>query len=258
MNKHSALDSLNPELHPVLADFRRAVADDLLGLALLHHSEPTRELLDSLRREARGLSLGLNLNSPDGKRALDKLCAAINGLPAALDAAALDELAADYADIYITHAYGASPYESVWLDDDRLMRQEPMFQVRAYYAKRDLMTKNWRTRPDDHLALQLQFLAHLFSLDSGDALAEAARFMDEHLLRWLPQFARRVAERCRTPFFAGLALLTDAYCEEARDLLALILAEPRPTPAVILPRVTSSQPSIQVPSPFLPGMGPSW
>ena len=39
---------------------------------------------------------------------------------------------------------------------------------------------------------------------------------------------------------------------------ALILAEPRPTPAEILPRVKPSQPSIQVPSPFLPGMGPSW
>lgn len=82
--------------------------------------------------------------------------------------------------------------------------------------------------PSDHLALQLQFLAHLFAPERGDTLAEAARFMDEHLLRWLPLFARRVAERCQTLFFAALALLTDAYCEELRDLLALILTEPRP------------------------------
>ena len=113
MNKRPAPNTWHQELHPVLADFRRAVADDLLGLALLHHSEPTRELLDSLRQEARGLSLGLNLNSPAGKNALDKMSAAINSLPAVMDDALLDELAADYADIYITHAYDASPYESI-------------------------------------------------------------------------------------------------------------------------------------------------
>ena len=34
--------------------------------------------------------------------------------------------------------------------------------------------------------------------------------MDEHLLRWLPSFAQRVAVRCDTAYFAALALLTVA------------------------------------------------
>jgi len=55
--------------------------------------------------------------------------------------------------------------------------------------------------------LQLQFLAHLFSLDDQqETLREAARFLDEHPLRWVEQFARRVAARCQTPFYAGLSL----------------------------------------------------
>ena len=43
------------------------------------------------------------------------------------DAATLDELAADFAAIYLNNAYGASPYESVWLHDEHLACQQPMF-----------------------------------------------------------------------------------------------------------------------------------
>jgi len=292
-----------PEAGPAatLDHFRRLVAEDLLFLALLHHAEPSRERLESLRQalnsprpvgegpgvrasdsprplgegpgvrasdsprplgEGPGvraeLSLGLELRSSTGQEALRALAAALAGLPATLDQAVLDQLAADYADIYLTHGYGASPHESVWLDEDHLMRQEPMFQVRAWYARHGLTTGDWRNRPDDHLALQLQFLAHLFALEQGDTLAEAARFMDEHLLRWLPRFARRVAERCRTLFFAALALLTDAYCEELRELLALILAEPRPTSEEIEQRMKPARTAPRAPSSFVPGQGPTW
>lgn len=249
-----------PEAGPsaTLDPFRRLVAEDLLSFALLHHAEPSRERLESLRRESDSLVLGLELQSPAGQEALNAIAAALAGLPAELDQAVLDQFAADYADIYLTHAYGASPHESVWLDEDHLMRQEPMFQVRAWYARHGLTAGDWRTRPDDHLALELQFLAHLLAPERGDTLAEAARFMDEHLLRWLPLFARRVNERCRTRFFAALALLTDAYCEELRELLALILTEPRPTPEEIEQRMKPARAPAPAPSSFGPGQGPTW
>lgn len=281
-----------------LDPFRRLVAEDLLSFALLHHAEPSRERLEALRwavdplsltlspmnggegnaaEEPGGrpsvspspqageglgerveLSLGLELHSPVGQEALNAMAAALADLPVELNQAVLDQFAADYADIYLTHAYGASPHESVWLDEDHLMRQEPMFQVRAWYARHGLTAGDWRHCPEDHLALELQFLAHLVAPERGDTLPEAARFMDEHLLRWLPLFARRVAERCRTRFFAALALLTDAYCEELRELLALILAEPRPAPEEIEQRMKPARGPKLAPSSFVPGQGPTW
>ena len=42
-----------------------------------------------------------------------------------------DELAADFAAIYLTHGLSASPYESVWLDEEGLAMQGPMFQTLA-------------------------------------------------------------------------------------------------------------------------------
>ena len=65
-----------------------------------------------------------------------------------------------------------------------------MFKVREWYKQYGLQVENWRLRPDDHLVCQLQFIAHLLSLDNdGDKLREIAQFLDEHLLLWIRDFA---------------------------------------------------------------------
>ena len=148
----TASAALDAEPAITMESFRQAVAEDLLSLALLHHAEPSRELLHSLRQEG-GLSLSFALQSPVGREALQQMAAAFEGLPETLDQSIIDQYAADYADIYLTNGYGASPHESVWLDEDHLMRQEPMFQVRAYYQRHGLTAGNWQTRPEDHLSL---------------------------------------------------------------------------------------------------------
>jgi TorA maturation chaperone TorD len=158
---------------------------------------------------------------------------AVAGLPEILDANVLDELAVDFADIYLTFVARAAPTESPWLDPDHLERQEPMFAVRAYYRRHGLKVLDWSKRPDDHLVAQLLFLAHLFMSSDVAAFREAARFLDEHLRRWIGRFAARVAQRCTTPFYAGLALLTAGYIEELRDLLSSLLGDPAPSRAVL-------------------------
>lgn len=219
------------------------IANDLRMLADLHATEVTVEKLEELRAMA---FLGTET------------------LPQPLPATLLDELACDFADIYLHGKFHSSPQESVWLDDEELVCQQPMFEVREWYARHGLAVSNWRVVADDHLVNELLFVA--FLLDKAMAennlqlLEEAARFLDEHLLRWLLPFAQRVAQRCATVFYAELAQETAVYVEHIRDVLAEILGVPRPTHEEIETCMKAQQRAAVQPQTmqYYPGVAPSW
>ncbi len=175
-----------------------------------------------------------------------------------------DELACDFADIYLHGKFHSSPQESVWLDDEELVCQQPMFEVREWYARHGLEVPNWRIMADDHLVNQLLFVAFLLEKATTESnpqlLAEAARFLDEHLLRWLLPFAQRVAQRCATAFYAELAQETAVYVEHTRDLLAETLGVPRLSHEEIEAQLRAQQLTASRPQPvkFYPGVAPSW
>jgi len=241
-----------------LAELRTAVAEDLSLLSMLHDVEPSKELLSQLCKDGISQLLGFRLKSEKGLKSLGFFDQALKSLPENIDNKAMDELAADYASIYLNYGIKASPEESVWVDEESLACQISMFQVRGYYERHGLGVEDWRKRPDDHLVLELQFLQFLFETGSGfEAIREVAQFMDEHLLRWLMQFANRVSTRCDIAYFAGAALVTAYYCEELRDLLATILDEPRPSSEDIEERMKSTQGQEEMPQQYVPGIGPA-
>jgi TorA maturation chaperone TorD len=252
---------LKPALDQVSAvdRFRVSAAEDLQLIALLHDKELDRDLIHALWQDCYEDFLGVRLQGERSTVALALLREGLTEIPAELGQATLDQLASDYADIYLTYGLRASPCESVWLDDDSLTLQEPTFRVRDWYRRHGLTAEDWRMRSEDHLVLELRFLAHLLDGTTEPvALEEAARFMDEHLLLWIDGFAERVAARCATRFYAGLAMLTAAYLDELRDLLAELLDAPRPTREELEAAVKACAPSQEVEGPYLPGAAPSW
>ncbi len=236
-----------------------AVADDLEMLAVLHAAECSAQQIRQLKTIGFPENLGFRMRGTHGHDAMQLMTEALRALPERPDDSVLDELAADYTAIYINNRYHAAPAESIWLDEDGLAYQQPMFQVREWYGRHGLCVEDWRKRSDDHLVMQLQFIANLSRRISDKRdLVEVARFLDEHLLRWVTEFAERVAARCGTAFYAGLCLLTAAYCDNLRDLIATITGEPRPTPEDIEAQMNPQQTTSQVEVPFIPGIAPSW
>lgn len=236
-------------------ELAQALAEDAEALAALHDRELTAETLTVLREIGFPANLGLLPQGESSREAWRQMAAALEET----QAADFDLLAADYAAIYLTGAYGASPCESVWLDDDHLSCQAPMFALRGIYAAVGLAATDWRRRPDDHLVLQLLYIAHALRRVAGaDELRRLAAMMDEHLLRWLPDFAARVAARAETPFFAVLGRLTFTWCEQLRDLLAESLGEPRPTREDIESRLRPQSRAAVAPLAYMPGAAPSW
>ncbi|SEA74768.1 Nitrate reductase delta subunit [Thiothrix caldifontis] len=219
------------------------IAHDLRLLADLHATELTRERIQALRA----------MEFP-----------ATNEFPPEIPENLLDELACDFADIYLHGKFHSSPQESVWLDDEELVCQQPMFEVREWYARYGLAVPNWRRMADDHLVNQLLFVAFLLEKATVDnnlqLLAEAARFLDEHLLRWLLPFAHRVAQRCATALYAELAVETAMYVEHTRDLLAETLGVPRLSHEEVEVQLQAQQLAESLPQPvkFYPGVAPSW
>ncbi len=245
------------EIEDLLGAFREHVAEDLQVLATLHDREPDATLLQQLKAVDFPSSLTLLPDTEPGIEAMTLVQQALSALSTDPDQEILDELAADYASIYLNHNISASPEESVWLDEDSLMCQQSMFQVRSWYESHGLEIPDWRLRPDDHLVYELQFIAFLLNRDTQmETLDKTATFMDEHLLRWLGNFGERVLVRCDTPWFAGVAALTAAYCEELRDILAEVLQHPRPSREEIEDRMQPKQQAEAIPVSFTPGMGP--
>ncbi len=212
----------------------QAVSDDLALLNALQATELEAQTLAELKFLGFPEGLGLNLGSEKATSILNHLESVVANWPDEPDSACLDDLAADFAAIYLNGQFGASPHESYWLDEDHLVMQKPMFEVRKLYQAHGMAVENWRNRADDHIVIELNFLAEIVKM-TGDQnnLSVAATFLDEHLLRWVDQFAGRVASHSESDFYTGLTLLTAVYCDELRDLLAVMLDEPRPDPAEI-------------------------
>lgn len=199
-------------------DARFGLWADLLDPVIrLHDREADAGLIDGLWQSGFADLLAAALPSEEDAATVQGFALVLAGFPRPIPAAVLDELAADYADGWLNYGFRAAPSGSVWMTEDHLERQEPMFEVREWYAHYGLSVPNWRLRSDDHIVHELQFVAHLLRIGTPEALTDATAFLDAHVLPWVPDFCLRIAARARHPFHAGAALVTRALLAALRD-----------------------------------------
>jgi len=237
------------------AELRAALAEDLDQLIRLHDRELDGETLAALRAADFPGGFALLADDAGAKATYANMAAALR------EPVTLDELAADYAAIYLTNSFGASPYESVWLSDEHLACDRPMFELREIYAASGWRAPNWRRRFDDHLVLQLQYLRQVLGNAVVD-LEKLANFIDQHIGYWLPDWAQRVSAHCDTRFYAALAELSYFWLRHFRELLADIHDLPLPSReqmAALISRKLALDKADVAPIRFMPGgQGASW
>ena len=203
-------------------------AEDLRALSWLHLEDRSPQVLLALFESGFPDTLSLIPSDQAEALAMAQALVDLKGGEGPIAGGHADELAADFANIYLTHGLRASPYESIWRDEDHLMLQAPTFAVRDFYRRHGMQVSNWRKMSDDHLCHQLDFVALLLQRDER---REAALFMKMHLMTWLPEFAERVAMRAATPFYAALAAVTRACCEACQSRLPKVTVLPPVVPA---------------------------
>ncbi len=145
----------------------------------------------------------------------------------------LDELGSEFTRLFsgVLESLGPPPpFESVWRED-RLIG-ESTAQVIAAYAEAGFADIDPDAGPQDHVAVELKFLA-LLALREEEAwraddktvaqrrLIQQRDFIERHLAAWAPRWADAVIQQARLPLFAALAGLLKAGLDQA----ALELAE---------------------------------
>ena len=126
----------------------------------------------------------------------------------------VENLLGEYTRLFIgPYKLPCPPWESVYTSPTRLMMQEPAQEVARIYNELGLTVDDPGVMPDS-IGAELNFLANLFRIISeedgkkADYINLMARFVNEHLLKWVPQFARDMEEASDTLFYKALARTT--------------------------------------------------
>lgn len=231
------------------------------GLSLIirfHDRETDQDFLHGLRENDAAGFFAEILSNKAAREVTKTFGAALAALSDPIDEPALDELAAEYADVYLTHSYRIAPTGSVWLTEEKLERQGPMFAVREWYDHYGITVPEWRLRSDDHIVHELQFVEHLLAQGTEIATRDAARFMDKHVMVWVPDFCTLMAQRCEQPFLIAGANLTIQYLDGLRDLLEELTGEPRWIPSKDDKVVPYSLSELTDDIAYVPGVSESW
>lgn len=111
----------------------------------------------------------------------------------------------DYTNLFIgIGAVLAPPWGSYYLSEERLLYQKGTLMVRELYRRCGLGRRKKRgsNEPDDHIGLELEFLAYL--LENGYK-HYTADFVDMCVLGWIYLWANDVLENAKTGLYSGLA-----------------------------------------------------
>lgn len=102
------------------------------------------------------------------------------------------------------------PWESVWCERDGLLFGEQTEKVRHIYQTWGLAAENEGREPEDHLSMELGFLAFLLSLSpdarsaSGSSPGTDLRaFLRDHCGTWMPQCLATASENAESVFYAS-------------------------------------------------------
>jgi TorA maturation chaperone TorD len=212
---------------PFLSPIAELVAQDADVLAVLHDNALTQDLVVALHEANFPACLGLQPATPTACSAWEAMQNIVGQMPTSGDAGFMDRLSAEYAAIYLTGAYGASPVASFWLNREGTPEAFPAGGARARHTYAGLLPNDWRQRPEDHLVMQLHYLSSMSQqARTREEWANIVDLLDAHMLRWIHAFASRVIERSALLFYPGLIALTASWLDTLRDLLASYLHVP--------------------------------
>lgn len=146
----------------------------------------------------------------------------------------LEALAVEYARLFLGPSRHISPHESVHHQrEDGQWGQ--LWADSTVEVKRFIETAGFRydsefTGMPDHISVELEFMEQVtqreeqaWSEDDKEAPLYCQKiekkFMEEHLLKWIPGFCDKVAQEAELPFYRDMAVMTKHFMVFEREEL---------------------------------------
>lgn len=129
-----------------------------------------------------------------------------------------------------------APWESVFFTEERLVFQKQTQAVRGWYRRYGMAVNSEYREPEDHIGLELTFIAHLAKIglaavtaqseaDFEQALAAQRDFAAKHLFLWAPLWCSLIEEHAQTNFYRGLAQIVNGALIELAAVLNVKIPE---------------------------------
>lgn len=142
------------------------------------------------------------------------------------------EVEEEYVRLFLVNPY-APPYESFYIDPQRQSTGWITAQLAHEYTEKGLTLSSSLQKPPDHVAVELEFMAFLCTLEAQAWEREASEeglqvlewqraFLSQHLARWFPAFMRQVAMADGEGLYAVTAEAAGAFIHHDWDLIALL------------------------------------
>jgi TorA maturation chaperone TorD len=118
-----------------------------------------------------------------------------------------DDAHADYMRLFVgvTGKTLAAPWGTTYITKERLLFSEQTIWVRKFYERYGLVVKNKNTEPDDHIGMELEFLAYLSEQGKVDAARE---FAAGYIVPWASLWNADVQKHAKTGFYKALGNMT--------------------------------------------------
>jgi TorA maturation chaperone TorD len=140
-----------------------------------------------------------------------------------------DEEVYDYNDLFVgPKKLLAPPYESAYRNGEKTLMQRETLAVRAFYGKAGLESCYKNVIPDDHIAMELEFVCYLLSQAGRSAeqgenektevyLGLYHEFFHSHLGCWAYAHCEDICRYAKTSALQGIALLTMGFLQIEKD-----------------------------------------
>lgn len=181
-------------------------------LAQIFSVEPDLQLLHEVAK--------IDLPEEDSLASVRKMVEAVRSSKESLETLQ-EELSIEFARLFIGPIKPLSiPYASWHISDPRQLMTDETVEVRQRYLDAGMAVRELYSIPDDHVAIELEFLSYLTAeMIAAHAVGNSTRidelqkmqddFVTEHMQKWIPDFVDSIDKSDAHPFYKGAALLLE-------------------------------------------------